>query len=349
MAGIQAAWRTGRNEVTDIEQETISVIVPVYKVEPYLRKCLDSIIGQSYRNLEIVLVDDGSLDNCGAICDEYAAKDGRIKVIHKTNGGVASARNAGLAAATGKWIGWVDPDDWIERDMYQYLMEKAQQCKAEMAVCGVREFFAGEVHLTTFEQECCLDRECLMGFFLSGKLHDGHCNKLYRRELLEGICFPDYRMAEDFAVMWRLVDRCRTAVVLPELKYNYCHRPGSIVFSPFFEKQLDVYHATKECYDALAPKWPKFEALMAERCVVSARQLWCGFGGCPRERRKAMADEMEEISRFCRPHIPKTVRKSGTGLAGQITLRTVAYPTGWSFALAGLVSTLYRKRHERAL
>lgn len=335
--------------MTDIEQETISVIVPVYKVEAYLHKCLDSIAGQTYPHLEVILVDDGSPDGCGAICDTYAAKDRRFRVIHKDNGGVASARNAGLTAATGKWIGWVDPDDWIERDMYQYLMEKAQQHKAEMAVCGVRELFAKEVCLTVFEQEHCLDGECLMGFFLSGRLHYGPCNKLYRRELWEGIRFPDYRMAEDFAVMWRLVDRCRAAVVLPELKYNYSHRPGSIVFSPSFEKQMDVYHATKECYDALVPKWPQFEELMAERCVVSARQLWCGFSGCPRERRKAMADEIDEISRFCRPHIKKAVRKSGIGLAGQITLRTVAYPTGWSFALAGLVSALYQKRHGRAL
>lgn len=335
--------------MTGIEQETISVIVPVYKVEAYLRKCLDSIAGQTYPHLEVILVDDGSPDGCGVICNTYAAKDRRFRVIHKDNGGVASARNAGLAAATGKWIGWVDPDDWIERDMYQYLMEKAQQYQAEMTACGVREVFAEEVRLTAFEQECCLDGECLMGLFLSGKLHDGPCNKLYRRELWEGIRFPDYRMAEDFAVMWRLVDRCRTAVVLPELKYNYCHRPGSIVFSPFFEKQLDVYHATKECYDALVPKWPQFEGLMAERCVVSARQLWCGFSGSPREKRKAMVDEMKEISRFCRPHIQKTAQKSGTGLAGKITLRTVAYPAGWSFALAGLVSALYQKRHGRAL
>ena len=96
----------------------ISVIVPVYKVEPYLRKCLDSIINQTYRNLQIILVDDGSPDNCGAICDEYASKDSRIEVIHEENGGVSAARNAGLKLAAGDYIGWVDSDDWIEPDMY---------------------------------------------------------------------------------------------------------------------------------------------------------------------------------------------------------------------------------------
>ena len=108
-----------------MSEPKISVIVPVYKVEPYLRKCLDSIVGQTYQNLEIILVDDGSPDGCGAICDEYAAQDKRVRVIHKANGGVSSARNAGLTAATGEWIGWVDSDDWIEPDMYERMLELA--------------------------------------------------------------------------------------------------------------------------------------------------------------------------------------------------------------------------------
>ena len=101
----------------------ISVIVPVYKVEPYLRKCLDSIVGQTYQNLEIILVDDGSPDKCGEICDEYARRDERIQVIHQENGGVSAARNAGLKKVTGEWIGWIDPDDWAEPDMFEYLLK----------------------------------------------------------------------------------------------------------------------------------------------------------------------------------------------------------------------------------
>ena len=114
----------------------ISIIVPVYKVEPYLRKCLDSIVGQTYQKLEIILVDDGSPDSCGAICDAYAARDERIRVIHKENGGVASARNAGLDAATGDYIGWVDSDDWIEADMFECLLKGAEDYDADIVVCG---------------------------------------------------------------------------------------------------------------------------------------------------------------------------------------------------------------------
>ena len=107
--------------------DKISVIVPVYNVENYLRRCVDSIINQTYKNLEIILVDDGSPDNCPVICDEYAQKDSRIKVIHKENGGLSSARNCGMDMATGEYIGFVDGDDWIESDMYKFLIENAEK------------------------------------------------------------------------------------------------------------------------------------------------------------------------------------------------------------------------------
>ena len=99
----------------------ISIIIPVYRVEKYLRACVDSVLAQTYKNLEIILVDDGSPDNCGQICEEYAAKDGRVRVIHQTNQGVAAARNSGLEIATGEYIGFVDSDDYIDSDMYEYL------------------------------------------------------------------------------------------------------------------------------------------------------------------------------------------------------------------------------------
>ena len=107
--------------------DTISVIIPVYNVEPYIRQCLDSVVHQTYKNLEIIIVDDGSPDNCGAICDEYAANDERIQVIHKENGGLASARNTGIEYASGEWIAFVDSDDWCKTDYYEQLM--SHMCK----------------------------------------------------------------------------------------------------------------------------------------------------------------------------------------------------------------------------
>lgn len=114
----------------------ISIIIPVYNVERYLEKCIDSILQQTFKDIEVVLVNDGSQDQCGEICDRYKQKDNRIKVVHKENGGVASARNAGLKIATGEWIGWVDADDWIEPDMFNYLIENAIVYGADIAEIG---------------------------------------------------------------------------------------------------------------------------------------------------------------------------------------------------------------------
>ena len=118
----------------------LSVIVPVYKVEPYLNRCIDSIVSQTYRNLEIILVDDGSPDNCGRICDEYAAKDPRIQVIHQENGGLSAARNSGLDAASGEWYAFVDSDDWIDCDMYKNLISLAETMDADIVESGYRFF-----------------------------------------------------------------------------------------------------------------------------------------------------------------------------------------------------------------
>ena len=119
-----------------MDSTMISVIVPVYNVEPYLRKCLDSIVNQTYRDFEILIIDDGSTDGSGRICDEYAEKDSRIKVFHTENRGLSCARNLGLAEAKGEWIGFVDSDDWIEPDMYEVLIRRAEETGADVVECS---------------------------------------------------------------------------------------------------------------------------------------------------------------------------------------------------------------------
>ncbi len=122
----------------------ISIIVPVYKVEPYLRKCVDSILAQTFTDFEVILVDDGSPDNSGKICDEYASKDSRVRVIHKENGGLSSARNAGIDVARGKYLGFVDSDDYIEKDMYELLYDNIVKEQADLSICGIYDIYAGK-------------------------------------------------------------------------------------------------------------------------------------------------------------------------------------------------------------
>lgn len=335
-----------------MDNPQISVIVPIYNVEPYLRKCLDSIVGQTYENLEIILVDDGSPDHCGAICDEYAARDSRITVIHQENGGVAAARNAGLRAASGDWLGWVDPDDSIEPDMYEYLLAHALEHGAGVAVCRLRTTVDGRDAPgwePAREETEVLGREQAVRQYLCGELHYGCVNKLSRRSLWEGLLFPGYQMAEDVAVMWRLFERAETVVRLSGEKYICCRRDGSITTSKRAQARLDDYRAAKECFDEMAARWPQFEPLLASRCVESASGLWCGYRGFSRAERKRVRPQLRDISDFCRPYIPIALAHTGMGPTGRLSMRLVAWPRSWALAMACFINWMYRRKHRWSL
>ena len=147
--------------------DLISVIVPVYKVEKYLDKCVQSIVNQTCKNLEIILVDDGSPDNCGAMCEAWAEKDSRIKVIHKENGGLSDARNAGLAVATGDWVAFVDSDDWVAEEMFARLLNAAKNHQADISACNVQFVEEGQLPDAPYvsgETVCLTPKEAIRGF-----------------------------------------------------------------------------------------------------------------------------------------------------------------------------------------
>ena len=333
-----------------MSEPKISVIVPVYKVEPYLRKCLDSIVGQTYQNLEIILVDDGSPDGCGAICDEYAAQDKRVRVIHKANGGVSSARNAGLTAATGEWIGWVDSDDWIEPDMYSYMLRKAREYGADIAVCSRTEIYPDRKVVRGWDEDLFMSREDALALLLNNDtLQNYCCDKLFRAGLWERIVFPGSGTFEDMAVMYRLFERAEKTVCLPESTYNYLQRPESIVHNISLENRLNHYKAAEKRYGEMRENWPELEDLLLAQCAASAVGLWCGYVRNPREARRAALPILREVSAFCAPHMKRAAEAAEVGLAGRLVLKLIPYPTWWSFAFAGLVSWLYERKHGSPL
>lgn len=333
-----------------VDNPKVSVIVPVYKVEPYLRQCLDSIVNQTYQNLEIILVEDGSPDNCGAICDEYVAKDKRIQVIHKENGGVSSARNAGLAAATGEYIGWVDSDDWIEADMFEYLLKGADKFGADIAVCGRYEVCKGKKKLRGWGETMCLDRLEGLKLLLQNDLMQNFLwDKLWRQELFQGIAFPEGKTFEDIAVMYRLFERAEKVVCLPDAKYNYFQRSGSIVSDTTLENRLNHYWAAKGRYEDMKGRWPELEDLLLAQCAASAIGIWCGYYKNPRWVRNGARLRLEEIAKFCAAHVKRAGKCIGVGLAGKIALMLIPHVSWWSFALAWCVGRLYKKKHGRSL
>lgn len=336
--------------VNVLDSPKISVIVPVYKVEPYLRKCLDSIVDQTYENLEIILVDDGSPDNCGAICDEYAAWDERIRVIHQKNGGLSAARNAGLRIATGNYLGFVDSDDWVEPKMFEELFQGLTQAQADIAVCGRYEEYKDHQIAYTWSKTQVMDREEALGELLcNNKLQNLVWDKLYRQDLFKGIWFPEGKTFEDMAVMHLLFLRACRVVCLPGAMYHYLQRPDSIVGDISLKNRLTHYNMAQRRYETLRYDWPQFADRMAAQCVASAVGLWSVYQANPKAQRQEYRQEMSDIATFARLHKDEALEYMKLGLAGRLILRLVPYDTWWAFTLAHLISTLYQHKHGRAL
>ena len=328
------------------EQALISVIIPIYGVEPYLRKCLDSVVNQTYQNLEIILVDDGSPDNCGAICDEYAAQDSRIKVIHKPNGGVGSARNAGLDAVTGEWIGWVDPDDWVELDMFAYLLENALSYKADIAVCSHYELRQDGGTFHGWSDPHVLNREQALAELLAdGQLKNYSVDKLSRRELWEGIRFPGINLFEDIQVVYQIFERVGQIVCLPGAKYYYCKRAGSLSAEVNLRTDLDFYLTMLLRYEAMRENWPQFEELLLSPCKTTL-SIWLRYCKSSKEDRNALLPKIRAFSEAYARNRQALQAYMDVGMFGRVVLRLVPHPVGWSFALTRLMGRVYSLKAE---
>lgn len=225
----------------------ISVIVPVYKVEPYLDRCVQSIVDQTYTNLEIILVDDGSPDNCPAMCDAWATKDSRIRVIHKANGGLSDARNAGMAIAKGEYIGFVDSDDWIEPRMYQRLGEAITGTDSDIASCGARRVWVDErpdQDLCGGSRDGILDGDDAMkALITTDGLVQTVWNKLYRSDIAKAVSFPVGQLYEDEFWSWRVFALAKRVVTVEGSYYNYLQRDSGIMGMGFSAKSVSVIGA----------------------------------------------------------------------------------------------------------
>ena len=230
----------------------ISIIVPVYNVEKYLENCIESILNQTFKDFELILVDDGSTDNSSKICDIYEKKDSRIKVIHKNNGGLSSARNAGLDIACGKYVGFVDSDDYIHYQMYEKLYSQIIKNKADISICGfqkVKEFEKGLLSTHKFYEKVEL-------FNNIEALEQLYCkystefvvswNKLYIKTLFKDIKFKEGAIHEDEFIIHQLLYKVNKVVYNNEKLYFYLQRKGSIVNSEAKVYQIDKIYALSD-------------------------------------------------------------------------------------------------------
>lgn len=301
--------------IVDIEEEVnavmidknkplISVVVPVYKVEKYLKKCVESILAQSYTNLEIILVDDGSPDNCGKLCDEISKKDSRIRVIHKQNGGLSSARNAGIDIAQGEYIGFVDSDDTIEPYMYEKLYGAIYNDKTKLAVCAVNYVYEnGEVlRKKSVGRDMTFDFYHAMIEMNTHRIFDmGAWSKLYHRELFENLRFPVGKLSEDYYIMFRIFDRAQKISYVDTACYNYLQRKNSITRS--VKINHDHEYAAKEQMEYLDEKHPELKTVGHVAYASSALTVYDFYiknkVSCPKQRidhfKQVINENMEYI------------------------------------------------------
>lgn len=241
--------------------EKISIIVPVYNVEKYLSRCVDSIINQEYKNLEIILVDDGSTDNSASICDSYQKKDNRIRVIHKENGGLSSARNAGLDVATGEYVGFIDSDDYIAKDMYFNLYSRIKASKSTIANCMyVRVFDSGETSESRVPHT--KDEAILKETYLEELLlHDGDvsvCTKLFSKDLIGDLRFDTGKLNEDLLFMVKILNKFSSIEFVGKIGYFYYARDKSIS-SRYGKAFIDMQKNALWVLDFVEENYPKLK------------------------------------------------------------------------------------------
>ena len=252
----------------------LTVIVPVYNVEKYLSKCIQSILGQSFKDFELILVDDGSTDNSGIICDQLAQTDTRIFVIHKSNGGLSSARNCGLSKASGEYISFIDSDDFIEDDMYITMLEAMERTGKDIAVCGRITHLWGKKEKTEFTLNRELEftrEEAIREVLLLRNIDVSACDKIYRRNLFENIKYPEGKVSEDAAIIFELLGYANGVVHVGHSFYHYVYRKNSISKSQYNHQYYDAYINCIQIQKYILTNYPQ----MQTACKIYCTQV-CG-------------------------------------------------------------------------
>ena len=290
------------------EKPLLSIIVPVYKVENYLQKCIDSILAQTLTDFELILVEDGSPDGCPALCDAAAAKDARVRVIHQKNGGLSAARNAGLDAARGEWIGFVDSDDYIAPEMYEALYQAVQSTGADLALCDYAEVneagaLCPQMHGSLSGAEL-TGRELLQK--ASGLMAQLAWNKLYRRAIFAQLRYPVGKVNEDFFVIPEICLRIQKAVVVPDTLYYYVQRNSSVMGGKKTLRHFDAAEAACRYWNCLVEN-KAYETLpVAARYTMGCvsriyRQLPSALRKAPRSREmlRMQFDVVDRTRQYC--------------------------------------------------
>ncbi len=312
-----------------MKQPLVSVIIPVYNTKRYLKTCVESVLNQTYKELEIVLVDDGSTDGSDKMCNEYQKKDDRIIVIHKPNGGLSSARNRGLDICTGEYVTFVDSDDYIDSDFIEYTVELAKKHNAKLAVCAHNEknehgkpknFGKGQ------EEACFKTDECLERMLLEKGFMVSTCSKLYQTKLFKDVRFPVGKLHEDVGVTYKLILKCPKIAYGPEPKYTYFQRKGSITKSAFNIQKFDLLVLTDQMCNDIDAEYPKLKD------VTNKRRMHARFSILRQMVNSSLTPELKQqqqsVVQYLKNHKDYILKNPKATLRDKIAMRSLLLGKG---------------------
>ena len=301
-----------RSESTapDARDPLITVMIPVYNVSRYLPQCLESLICQTYRNLDILVIDDGSTDDSGSICDAFAEKDGRVRVLHTENRGLGSTRNLAVQNAEGSLYMFLDSDDWIEPHAVETMQRAMTQTGADIVVVRDCKEYVGEtVHPRAMEEGVRVFRgEEILPAYMEIPLCDQVWNKLYRASCFDNIRFPDGRSYEDAATTWRILktmaETAGTVAFLPDELIHFRMRKSSITHTNCMCNIVDRWWAFHGKYEGL----PAYRKENLPDCFLDIRRMWFNYSGFSKEEKQAAAEVLREMQRFSRAHFRQVMK-----------------------------------------
>jgi glycosyltransferase involved in cell wall biosynthesis len=279
----------------------------VFKVEPYLRHCLDSILNQTYRNLEILLIDDGSPDKCGQICEEYARADSRIRVFHTANKGLSAARNVGLREARGDYIGFVDSDDWIEPDMYCSLLHQLVESEADISACEIWNEYDGDQQLGHNIQDVYYSGSEAIHALIYLRTYSCVWNKLYKKKCWDDVWFPEGKTFEDVATLYKVFLRADSVSCSSNPLYHYRMRISSIAHENSMNNLMDRWNSHYCRYQDIC-SLPDFDE--KKECLAKMEENLAGlavntlFKACELSSKQRDYEYLWCVSSFIRSHFP---------------------------------------------
>lgn len=330
----------------------ITVIVPIYNTEKYLKRCIDSILEQTYKEIELILVNDGSTDKSEDICKEYLKNDNRIIYYKIENGGQGRARNYALDRCNGEWISFIDSDDWIENDMFEKMINMAETNECDIAICGwYRNHGFKQIEQPTIKDVKYYNNLELMKEYLSSNIiTSSMCNKIYKKKLWEDTRFPELRAREDAAVLYKILSKSKKAVYIGESKYIQYVRPGSTERQGFSINKMNIINESRNMKTFINEKYPELSDIVAVRpakyCANLMAEIVEKFSF---KRNRKIYDELyNQLSQELSKDYSENVKKSQeyiylqSVLAHQRLFKFKAYKSGIKIIIVDMVKKIIK-------